>query len=60
MRWLIGHGESSFWYDCWLCSCPLVIYNLTMAFRVLISFYWRGTICDKGKLQDVLSFSIVE
>lgn len=31
-------------YNCWLGSCPLVIYNPITAFIVLVSFYWRGTI----------------
>lgn len=59
-RCLIGRGECSFWYDCWLRSCHLVIYNPAAASSVPVSFFWRGEVWDMGKLEDVLPTSIVE
>lgn len=59
VHWLIGRGECSFWYDCWLGSYPLTLYNPTAASMVPVFFYWQGTVWDGGKLQEVLPSSIV-
>lgn len=59
-RWLVGQGECSFWYDCWLGSCPLYFFNPAAASSRPVSFYWQGTVWDRGKLEDILPTSIVE
>ncbi|KAH9750075.1 reverse transcriptase domain-containing protein [Citrus sinensis] len=59
-RWLVGQGECSFWYDCWLGSCPLYLFNPAAASSRPVSFYWQGTVWDRGKLEDILPSSIVE
>lgn len=59
MQWLVGQRECSFWYDCWLGSCPLAFYNPTAASLLLVSFYWQGTVWDRGKLHDELPSFIV-
>ncbi|KAH9662191.1 reverse transcriptase domain-containing protein [Citrus sinensis] len=47
-RWLVGQGECSFWYDCWLGSCPLYFFNPAAASSRPVSFYWQGTVWDRG------------
>ena len=39
-RWLVGQGECSFWYDCWLGSCPLYLFNPAATSSRPVSFYW--------------------
>lgn len=46
-------------YDCWLGSCPLVIYNPVAASSILVSSFWQGTVWDRGKLEDILPSSII-
>ena len=58
--WLVGMGDCSFWYNCWLGFCPLFLYNPAAASLVPISFYWQDTVWDRGRLKDILPSSIVE